>query len=107
MSKSIYTKNNYVYLITEISTGMKYIGVRSCRCDPKDDLGIKYRSSSSNKQFINRQKSNPSDYKYEIISTFDTRKEANQEELRLLEKYDVENNPSFYPNKSYMIEITI
>jgi len=96
MSNTIYTKNNYVYLITEISTGMKYIGVRSCSCDPKDDIGIKYFSSSSNKQFLARQKANPNDYKYEVLSIFDTRKDANQEETRLLELYEVEHNSFFY-----------
>lgn len=58
LSKTIYKEksNNYVYLVTELDTGKKYIGVRSCNIDPIEDLGKKYYTTSSNKQFIINQK---------------------------------------------------
>ena len=50
MSNIIY--NNYVYLITQISTNKKYIGVRSCDIPIEDDLGKIYISSSTDESFI-------------------------------------------------------
>lgn len=93
-------KFNYVYMITEISTGMKYIGSRGTnRESPLQDL-IKYRSSSKNKDFKKRQMENPNDYKYEILSLHDTRLEALVEESQLHEYYDVKCNPYFYNNSN-------
>lgn len=94
MSIIIYKKYNYVYLITEISSGLKYIGVRSCNDDPMTDLKS-YRSSSKNKEFWQRQKDIQSDYKYEILSLHDTREEASNEEIRLHELYNVAINSEF------------
>lgn len=62
---------------------MYYIGSRQSKCDPKDDLGIKYFSSSSNKNFINEQKQNPDKFKYEILSVHNSRVEAYEEEIRV------------------------
>lgn len=87
---------SYVYLITEISTNKKYIGVRSCDINPENDLGKTYFSSSTNKDFINRQKSCKEDYLYEVLSIFKTRKEANEEEIRLHDLYNVGINEKFY-----------
>lgn len=94
MSKSIYKKHNYVYEITEISTDRKYIGVRSCNIDPMDDL-MKYKSSSLNNEFERRQKDQPEDYRYEILSFHNNREDAVKEEIRLHELYDVAKNPKF------------
>lgn len=97
MSKSIYTQQyHYVYQITEKSTNKKYIGVRSSKLKPEDDLGIKYFSSSTNKDFIKRQKSNPADFIYEILSTYDDRSLAISEEVKLHEMYNVDVNGDFY-----------
>lgn len=60
------------------------------------DLGIKYFSSSTNKEFINNQKNNKSDYDYKILLICDSREEALNEEIRLHSLYDVENNPEYY-----------
>ena len=87
---------SYVYLITEISTNKKYIGVRSRDINPENDLGKTYFSSSTNKDFINRQKSCKEDYLYEVLSIFKTRKEANEEEIRLHDLYNVGINEKFY-----------
>lgn len=54
-------KYHYVYQITEISSGRMYIGARSSNSSPDKDLGIKYFSSSSDKEFISRQKLNRAD----------------------------------------------
>jgi len=97
MSNIIYKNNShhYVYQITEIPTNRKYIGVRTSKIEPLDDLGIKYFSSSKNKDFITNQKNNRSEYLYEILSIHESRNDAVDEEIRLHELYDVSNNPEF------------
>lgn len=101
MSNSIYNKKSsqkfhYVYQITEISTNKKYIGSRTSKIDPILDLGLKYFSSSSNKNFIKSQKENPTNFKYKILSAHNTREEAIDEEIRLHNLYDVGRNLEFY-----------
>lgn len=91
--------NHYVYEIVNIISGKRYIGVRSCSCDPEDDLGKKYFSSSSTIQYVSHQKENPSEYKYIILSLHESRKSANDEEIRLHNLYSVDTNP-IYVNKS-------
>ena len=101
MSKSIYNnkpsqKFHYVYQITEISTNKKYIGSRTSKIDPSLDLGLKYFSSSSNAEFIKNQKENPIKFEYKILSIFETKEEAINEEIRLHNLYDVGRNLEFY-----------
>ena len=68
MDNTIYNKKfHYTYQITEISTNKKYIGVRSSKILPENDLGKIYFSSSQDKEFIKNQRINPSNYKYEIL----------------------------------------
>ena len=55
MSKFTYNYN-YVYLITDLINDMFYIGAKSCNEHPSENLGIKYFSSSQNKNFIQDQK---------------------------------------------------
>ena len=97
--QSLSKKYNYVYLITEISTNKKYIGVRSCDIPIKKDLGSIYKSSSTDLDFINRQKTNKKDYKYELLANYDCRLEASMEEIRLHNLYEVDVNP-YYFNKT-------
>lgn len=100
MSNHIYTeKTHYVYQITEISSAKKYIGVRTCKGEPKDDLGVVYFSSSTDKDFIKNQKTNHNNYKYEILNIHSCRQDAIDDEIKLHELYDVGNNPNFF-NKS-------
>ena len=66
---------HYVYKIEEKFTGEFYIGVRSCRCDIKDDP---YMGS------MTTWKPNKSNLTKEIIGTFDTRKEANAYEQKMI-----------------------
>ena len=96
ISSSISKKFNYVYLITEISSNRKYIGVRSCDISIENDLGKIYKSSSSDLDFINRQKVNKNDYTYTLLSNYDNRIEANIEEVRLHNLYDVDINPEYF-----------
>ena len=57
----------YVYRITNIVNNTHYYGRRFSKILPKLDLGIKYFSSSSVKEFILDQKQNRHNYKYKII----------------------------------------
>ena len=89
-------KYHYVYRITNTQENKHYYGVRSSKVEPKLDLGIKYFSSSTDKEFIKEQKENKYIFKYKIIKQFDSRKEANQFEIDLHWKFDVARNESFY-----------
>ena len=90
---------HYVYRITNTSSNKHYYGKRSCNILPKNDLGVKYFSSSHDELFIRDQKQNPQNYKYKIIRVFDTSKDALSFEIRLHNKFDVGINENFY-NKS-------
>ena len=92
MNKKCY----YVYQIKNILTGRKYIGSRCCYGEPSNDLGIKYFSSSTDKDFINEQKKNRNNFEYIIIKKFDNRDDAILYESELHVKYDVMRNPCFY-----------
>ena len=93
-------KYHYTYRITHLITRMHYYGSRSCNCHPNEDLGIKYFSHSSVKEFISDQKLNRDNYKYKVIKIFETeRYDATQLEVKLHKKFDVKNHPSFF-NKS-------
>jgi group I intron endonuclease len=98
MSKSIYTSQyHYVYRITNVSSKKHYYGRRSCRnCHPKDDLGIKYFSSSTDNDFKKDQKEHPESYHYKIVRICESRNNALELEMLLHEKFDVGINESFY-----------
>jgi hypothetical protein len=96
---SIYTTEksyNYTYWITNFKEQKHYIGVRSCNIPPIHDIGIKYFSSSKDKDFKKNQIDNPQDYDYKIIGLFRTRIEASLNEIELHETYNVGKNPRFY-----------
>lgn len=54
-SKSL-KKYHYVYRITNTQTKMHYYGCRSSNVEPKLDLGVKYFSSSTDREFMLEQK---------------------------------------------------
>lgn len=89
-------KNHYVYRITNLDKNKHYYGVRSTKSDPKNDLGIKYFSSSTDKDFIKDQKENSINYKYKVLFIFNSRAEATKMEMKLHNKFDVAVNESFY-----------
>lgn len=89
-------KFHYVYRITNTKLNKHYYGVRSSNIEPSKDLGFKYFSSSSDTQFIEDQMNNPQDYKYKIVSEFNSREEALELEIKLHTKFNVGINESFY-----------
>src|SRR5574344_1780003 len=89
-------KHHYVYRITNKELNKHYYGVRSSKVEPKLDLGIKYFSSSRDKEFMNEQKVNKDRFKYKVIKIFETRKEAVNLEIKLHNKFDVGKNNLFY-----------
>jgi hypothetical protein len=95
-SKTIY---HYVYRITNLVEKKHYYGKRSSKCDPREDLGKKYFSSSKDRTFIKDQKLNPQNYKYKIVSKFLTDELACLREIKLHSKFNVALSPNFY-NKS-------
>ena len=95
---------HYTYEIINIINGKRYIGSRTCSGNPEDDLGIKYFSSSKDKDFIKEQKEHPWRFRYKITGIYPTRKSAIQEEINLHEFFDVGINPEFY-NKAKQTSI--
>ena len=87
---------HYTYRITNTILNKHYYGTRTSKVRPKQDLGIKYFSSSSDKDFINDQKLNPSNYKYKVIRISKTRKQAIELEIKLHNKFNVGLNENFY-----------
>ena len=83
---------HYTYLITNTTNQMKYIGVRSCNCLPENDDD--YMGSS--KLLDEVMNETPEYFTKTIIDTFSTREDANDDEQRLHEMYDVARNPLFY-----------
>jgi hypothetical protein len=88
-------KYHYVYRITNKLKRKHYYGVRGSTY-PAHDLGVKYFSSSKDKDFIKDQKENPQDYRYKIVRIFENRKDAIFLEYTLHNKFDVAINESFY-----------
>lgn len=86
----------YVYRITNKVENKHYYGKRSSKLHPSDDLGIKYFSSSKQKNFIQDQKSNPQNYKYKIVCMYTSSEKATAAEIFLHDKFDVGKNPMFY-----------
>ena len=92
--KSRIEKNyNYTYLITNINSGMMYIGVRSCNHPIKDDF--KYMSSSNTLKKIIKLEG-IENFRKDILFEYSTRLDANFEEIRLQKLYDVGRNLEFY-----------
>ena len=86
----------YTYRISNIHKNKHYYGYRSTSCAPDLDLGIKYFSSSTDKDFIKDQKENPQNYKYKIIRVYDNKYDALNLEIKLHKKFMVDLNESFY-----------
>lgn len=89
-------RNHYVYRITNLKTKKHYYGSRVSVINPKDDLGIYYFSSSSDKHFINSQKVNPQDFKYKIVKIFNNKDDMNMYESFLHQYFNVRDHELFY-----------
>lgn len=79
--------NHYTYEI-EFENGMKYIGVRSCKCPIEQDSYLGSSNVIPSELYATCTKS--------ILNTFDTRIEALQNEIKLHKKLDIAVNPSYY-----------
>jgi len=88
--------NYYTYRITNTKINKHYYGYRSTSLLPKDDLGIKYFSTSSDKDFIVDQKINKGDYKYKVIFVYDNKSQALLREIELHQKFNVKDHKAFY-----------
>jgi hypothetical protein len=86
----------YVYRITNKILNKHYYGFRSCKIHPKEDLGVKYISTSTDKSFICDQKENPQNYKYKVVKIFNNKVDAINLEIKLHNKFNVGTNESFY-----------
>lgn len=95
---------HYTYRITNKVTSKHYYGMRSCKIEPQNDIGVIYFSSSYDKEFMKDQKENPQNYKYKVIKVHDTREKATEQEIKLHEKLDVARNESFY-NRSKQTKV--
>lgn len=89
-------KHHYTYIIINQENGMMYIGTRSCNVNPMFDIGVKYFSSSSNKEFIKDQKENKWKYSYQVLKEFEKRKEAVSLEIELHQEHEVGKSDLFY-----------
>ena len=87
---------HYVYRITNVVENRHYYGKRSSKISPKEDLGVKYFSSSSDKNFITDQQVNPKNYEYVIVSEHATAEEALEVETYLHNYFQVDVNEKFY-----------
>jgi len=89
------TKYHYTYCVTEIATNRMYIGARSSKVQPIDDIGVKYFTSSFDKDFRHNFKSKPELYKCEILGVYANRKDAILNEIKLHNKNCVATNTNF------------
>lgn len=87
---------HYVYRITNLTNNIHYYGCRSSKILPRDDLGKRYFSSSTDAGFVSDQKQYPHLYRYKIIKSYPTRQQAIHLEIRLHDKFNVGVNPNFY-----------
>lgn len=89
----------YVYRITNNVENKHYYGKRCSKYPPNQDLGIRYFSSSTDKMFIEDQKTNRDNYRYKIIKVCENKTDAVLYEIKLHNKFNVGVNINFY-NKS-------
>lgn len=88
--------HHYVYEI-KFSSGMKYIGVRSSKCLPHED--VKYLGSSKvipPSEYL--------EYTKTIIEEFNSRPEAVAKEIELHALYNVKSNSEYYNQVNQTIE---
>lgn len=93
-------KTYYVYYITflppssDYNGPLHYIGVHSTTQTPRDDIGVRYFTSSKYVKSIFRR--NPEQFRIAILSEHPTYKIALLEERRLLLEANVPHNPSYF-----------
>ena len=80
--------HHYTYLLLDIKSNMKYIGMRSCKCKPEEDLymGSSYKMTIEDKRRCDKL----------VLEEFNTREEALQHEIKLHNQFQVHTNPEFW-----------
>jgi len=91
---------HYVYKITDKKRKKYYIGSRSSEIEPEKDLGHIYFSSSGNKKFINEQRKNSNQFKYEVIKVCSNKLQALKYEKELIQQKDALNNKNYYNGRN-------
>lgn len=86
---------HYVYRITNKKTGEHYYGCRTSEIHPLKDLGVKYFSSSLDKEFKADVISNPQNYKFKVIRTFNNPSDKILFEAFVHQYFDVKKSPKF------------
>lgn len=86
---------HYVYRIKNKINGKHYYGVRTCDGNAEDDLGKKYFSSSKIVK-VEIEKFSVINFKFVIVRKFQNRKEAENFEIFLHNKFNVSSNDLFY-----------
>lgn len=86
----------YVYRITNTAVKKHYYGKRSSKYPPNQDLGVRYFSSSKDKEFIEAQHSTPEIFRYKVVKICTSNEEAVSLEIKLHNKFNVGNNTHFY-----------
>lgn len=88
---------HYLYRITNLVEQKHYYGSRtSNKIQPQKDLGIKYFSSSRDKEFQKDQQEHPENYRYKIIIVSTYRKKIIDLEIKIHQKFSVGSNQNFY-----------
>ena len=88
--------HHYLYKITDTDNEMCYIGSRSSKVIPSEDLGITYFSSSNDKYFMSKQKNNPELFTYQILEEYNSKKEALAAEMLILKVTNARSDNSYY-----------
>lgn len=91
----ISNKYHYTYCVTEVSTGRMYIGVRSSKVQPSEDIGVKYFTSSFDKEFRQAFKETPENFICEILGVYAHRRQAVRHEIQLHNVCAVNTNQAF------------
>lgn len=88
---------HYLYRITNLVENKHYYGIRTSKTSlPQHDLGVKYFSSSHDKEFLKDQREHPENYKYKIVVVSYSRKLVADLEIKIHNKFNVGINPKFY-----------
>ena len=93
----------YCYILTKLSNGKKYFGIRWSNIkfnrSPINDFGVFY--FTSNLKLQKEFKSNPSNFKFKLHATFDTKEEAINYEYKYNKRYTIKSkkwiNRAAYP----------
>lgn len=84
---------HYTYELINTKNNMNYIGVRSCECQPKDDIHYFGSSKAVDEELL----ITPVKYWNKLIlKIFKTRQQAVKHEIELHSKFNVAVNPQFY-----------